>query len=320
MKPLVLLIHGLKIRSILTGRGEYHQNSTSPIPWRENKNTEFHDLPLWLENDGCEVYLATYDSGHDGVPSIEVAAQTVHDQILGLATKNPNRKITIIAHSIGGLIIRAYIDGPLYKQDQNKLKHDFIEKVIMVGTPNNGTPYKQFVHYFVDYKNNNHFVGLQNLFSRSYIKSFNKKYSHKDSLVPYYVIVGNLCSKIYGRAIQTYISLGWGENDGACPVKSAFGIKNVAGKAIVPLAHENFMGKCYYEANNTKPNILYTNYIKPLIIDNDSTNFSKETLNSISNPWWSYAVLSVMWVLFSSVFLYLNIKRMLSRVKTSKII
>lgn len=301
MKSPVLLIHGLKTRSILTGQSEDLQNSPYPINWLENKNRTFEDLPKWLASDGFDVYLATYNSGYNSVPAILDIVKVVREQIRNLAKKYPKEKITIIAHSLGGLVVRAYIDGRGYKDDCKLLNRDFIERVVMIGTPNNGSPFGRFLHYFLNYENNPHLRGLKNLYNRKFMRKFNKKYTHKATSIPYFVIAGNVCNNLYGKLLQTYVSLRWGDNDGACPVRSAFDIESLAGKAIVPFAHENILGLSYYESADHKPNQLYLDYLRPLLLKNDSSNFQKKPEVGKNFHWWLYPLIGILFSIASIV-------------------
>lgn len=301
MKPIVLLIHGLKTRSILTGHGEAHHNTDQPVAWEKGVACEFHDLPLWLTDDGCEVYFATFDNGYKRVPAVLDCVETIRKQILHLVQKNPKQKITIIAHSISGLIMRAYIDGSLYSDDKTKLGYDFIKNVIMIGTPNNGSPYSSFMQFFSDYKNNPNLAGLQNIYDHRFVEEFNQKFVHKNIEIPYYVVAGNHCSMFFGRPIQAYVALRWGNNDGACPIRSAFNLENVAGKAIVPYSHEGILGHCYYSSDHGKQNVLYAKYLRPLIIKNDPSSFCETPTDTAHFPAWVYVLMIVMFPLFATV-------------------
>lgn len=78
---------------------------------------------------GCTLFPAPYDWRI----SIDDAAENYLEKVINYAKlKAGTGKVNIVAHSMGGLVARAYIQSDHYKD-----KND-IEKLVMVGTPNNG--------------------------------------------------------------------------------------------------------------------------------------------------------------------------------------
>ena len=110
-KDIVVLVHGL-------GRGK-----SIMIP-----------LQTRLEKAGFSTALIDYHSINKTPEQIltEVAQQ------IDTISRDSNQTIHFVGHSLGGLIIRAYLDS-------NRLKN--LGKVVLIGSPNKGTP---FVDYFRD--------------------------------------------------------------------------------------------------------------------------------------------------------------------------
>lgn len=74
------------------------------------------------------LFLFPYDWRH----SNEVAARNLQDYITGIQKIHPNAPITLVAHSMGGLVARRYITS--YRSGQN------VSRVFTIGSPFLGTP------------------------------------------------------------------------------------------------------------------------------------------------------------------------------------
>ena len=76
---------------------------------------------------GYEVRNVGYASISQSVDEIKTEVFSKFDQYI---SKNPEKKIHFVGHSLGGLLVRAYLD-------QKKLKN--LGSVVLMGTPNKGT-------------------------------------------------------------------------------------------------------------------------------------------------------------------------------------
>ncbi len=103
-RPLVLLIHGLDSDSDMWG-----------------------SLVDLLARDGRQV--ATFDYPSDG-PIAEDTARLAA-ALTDLHRSYPTLRVDIIAHSMGGLVARDYIEGPHYRGG--------VDRLMMLGTPNTGS-------------------------------------------------------------------------------------------------------------------------------------------------------------------------------------
>jgi hypothetical protein len=114
----------------MVASGEIQQFKTLPYDWRYsvsdivNRGIILEDGKISYENELAE----------DQVPFMISEIQT-------LADNSKNRKVTLVAHSNGGLVAKALI----YRLSQMKEEGvstliDAIDRVIMVGTPQLGTP------------------------------------------------------------------------------------------------------------------------------------------------------------------------------------
>ncbi len=79
------------------------------------------------ENPGANLFPAPYDWRQ---PNSVSATQFLMNQIDRAKFLSGKTKVDVIAHSMGGLVVRSYIQSPNYRDD--------IDKFIMIGTPNHG--------------------------------------------------------------------------------------------------------------------------------------------------------------------------------------
>jgi len=108
-RPLVLLIHGVDSDSDMWG-----------------------SLTGLLAGDGRQV--ATFNYPSDG--PIDEDSARLAAALIDLRHSYPGLRLDIIAHSMGGLVARDYIEGPDY--------HGGVDRLIMLGTPNAGSTWARW--------------------------------------------------------------------------------------------------------------------------------------------------------------------------------
>jgi pimeloyl-ACP methyl ester carboxylesterase len=126
-KPVVVLVHGWQGLS-LSG----HSCSEGITSYPDNQNFRIdnaEDMPDWLHGS-FEVWSAHLDSSIWGTPSLDENAKCLAKQLAVVRNRAPDHKVTIIAHSMGGLVARAYMESSLYQGDVNRL--------ITLGSPHGG--------------------------------------------------------------------------------------------------------------------------------------------------------------------------------------
>ena len=113
-RPPVLLVHGL---------------CGSIDSWNDVINQAWLG-PEWTTAD---IVRRTFDPNGDGETNDSPTdmAQLVWQEIQGMKQTYGVRTVDIVAHSMGGLTTRAYVQGPAFQGDVNKL--------VMLGTPNHGS-------------------------------------------------------------------------------------------------------------------------------------------------------------------------------------
>jgi len=92
----------------------------------------FKHLEDWLEKDGYKdnVYCANPVASLKFLPPLSVNALRLAADIAEIKGKTGAGEVIIIAHSLGGLIARAYIESSLYQND--------VARLYVLGSPNGG--------------------------------------------------------------------------------------------------------------------------------------------------------------------------------------
>ncbi|MDF5728781.1 MAG: alpha/beta hydrolase [Rhizonema sp. PD38] len=84
---------------------------------------------VWLEKKGYTVHSFAYDWRK----SIDQSANQLKVFVEEKAADQPNKQFVFVAHSMGGLVVRRYLD--IFKAQAEER----LEKLIMLGTPNKGS-------------------------------------------------------------------------------------------------------------------------------------------------------------------------------------
>lgn len=95
----------------------------------------YDDLVASLEKNGFVKDVSLFDFPYDWRINNETNARYLQARVEGIVSQTKVSKVDVVAHSIGGLIARAYveeIDGAQYQ--------DTINKLITLATPNGGSP------------------------------------------------------------------------------------------------------------------------------------------------------------------------------------
>ena len=129
-KAPVVLVHGWQ------GLGDRTFRCSEGIsrPGPQVTNT-FGDMAAWLQDDGFDVWIAHLDTGPGGTPLLENNAWgpgCLKDQIVYVKQETGAPQVILIAHSMGGLVSRAYSEGPEYQSD--------VQALITLGSPHAGIP------------------------------------------------------------------------------------------------------------------------------------------------------------------------------------
>jgi pimeloyl-ACP methyl ester carboxylesterase len=100
--------------------------------WRGGATT-FGAVPVALANAGYHVEKAILVSTESSTPTVEENAKILQQTIDRARDATGQPRVIVVAHSMGGLVSRAYIENPeRYRQD--------VDQLFTFGTPHEGTP------------------------------------------------------------------------------------------------------------------------------------------------------------------------------------
>jgi pimeloyl-ACP methyl ester carboxylesterase len=99
---------------------------------QETFGTDWTSIPQTLMRAGYQVSFANLQTLHANTPALEVNARVVQQAVYDARMATGKPKVIIIAHSMGGLVSRAYIEGPRYQND--------VQALFTFGSPHLGTP------------------------------------------------------------------------------------------------------------------------------------------------------------------------------------
>jgi len=92
--------------------------------------TDFDEMPSVLAEDNFLVYFAQWTTGNAGTMSRDAAANCLASQIAAVRGNDTDGKVLLVAHSMGGLVSRNYLETNKYAND--------VERLITFGTPHAG--------------------------------------------------------------------------------------------------------------------------------------------------------------------------------------
>lgn len=100
----------------------------------EQQYIPLHDIGPWLIADGYAPYYAILTTSPDYTPTFAENGRCLEQQLRNWVARvdQPSPKFTVIAHSMGGLVVRACLA-------QSEFCRTVIKQVITLGTPHNGT-------------------------------------------------------------------------------------------------------------------------------------------------------------------------------------
>lgn len=170
----------------VTVLGQPRELPQSPLPvvlihgWQDSEiaeESQFKYMARWLERDGFDVYYAT---GISPERNLFQNAQKLKEAIERARADSGTSRVSLVAHSMGGLVARAYVESALYSGD--------VAQVTMLGTPQAGL---ELWHGYLlrQAVRNTGMPSLQEL-APEHMLLFNRTH-HPRTDVPYYLIAGN---------------------------------------------------------------------------------------------------------------------------------
>jgi alpha-tubulin suppressor-like RCC1 family protein/pimeloyl-ACP methyl ester carboxylesterase len=210
-KPVVVLVHGwwgLKFPGF-----KIHKDSCKDAEHAKDiNNIPTNDFGVFAKNlmdAGWDVWVAHVATGPDGTPIIEDNADCLKKQLSNIQAATPVTSVVLIAHSMGGLVSRAYIESPV-----NGYYLHNVSRLITLGTPHDGTP----LGIAPCASNQKDDAACQ--FSTTGIDYFISSYPRANSSVLYDFIGGTASPGTFGDLLKKSAQ---GPNDGVVGAESSLG-------------------------------------------------------------------------------------------------
>jgi hypothetical protein len=178
-------------------------------------------------------------------------------------------KVILIAHSMGGLVARAYIEGPYYRGD--------VETLFTFGSPHLGTPEDaiSFLLNGISFGNScKTYQAAVCDFSVLGMRLFNIGH-HRNTEVNYHLVSGDTpydSRNASGKAMDWLIGTPWTPDDAAVPTTSGTGLAGSIDRLITNELHgpgTNFGPHTYFIKNNDANN-SYDLCIKKVLVENEA--------------------------------------------------
>jgi pimeloyl-ACP methyl ester carboxylesterase len=248
-KTPIILVHGFQ---------GFHEGPPKVVGSCDDQRVDpdryFEGLKGWLEGPTFggryAVTFAHLDTTRCYTPRIHENARHIV-RALDAAGASPTNRAIIIAHSMGGLVTRAYVEDPAqYRGD--------VAEIFTFGTPHLGINYTtKWLGLFMGPQLMNIYdiVSLKQRalddFQRSEAESFNRV-RRRTNGVTYHLISGNLApSEAAGSAKILGFAFGDMPNDGLVPSISGLGLDGDIDRYETSEAHAPGMGGTYYFAGGS---------------------------------------------------------------------
>jgi pimeloyl-ACP methyl ester carboxylesterase len=208
---VVMLVHGWQGqsgRSYQCGSGatglKLHNSSS------DNTVEDFEKIGDLLDSKGIVVYYAQWTTRRDFTSSRDAAADCLKQQIAQAKLDDADGKVTLLAHSMGGLVSRTYLETSRYDWD--------IDRLLTFGSPHAGVPFEVLSRWLGIVCDSINIVGECEL-GTVRTQAFNLKYSQREG-VRYEFVGGN---QGFGWVTDSLVYWASGEHDGIVSVSSALG-------------------------------------------------------------------------------------------------
>ncbi len=263
-----ILVHGLKSASILrrdqrlgvADKSFEYKYGTHFVP--QAILNDFESLPGFLSRNHVEVFFSSYPCGTLSCPTIESCSNSIREQIISIHSQHQDMQLCVVAYCLGGLVVRAYLESELYSIDCSRFRTDFIDKLILVGTPNLGLGADFFVNFLKLFGRRDTHQAFWELTDRNFYQEFNQKY-HQSRSINYLLIGGTKPQSPVGKVFNWLVNRRYGMNDGAVALKSAIGLE-YGRKITTPLSHSAVFGNFYFGDSKCSTRIIseITKFIK----------------------------------------------------------
>ncbi len=249
-KPPIVFVHGWN-------GGDIRNWSCDQV----EPHTYFEQIDNLLLNSDYYVEYARLNSSTCYTPPVEANVTFLKSAIVRAKQATNQPRVILVAHSMGGLVARAYIEGGSYEDD--------VSELFTLGTPHLGTPV-DFLVMFAD--------GLSlGAYCRQFqpavcdftvqgMMNFNSDHDREDG-VKYHLISGDappLPRTLLGILADNLLI---GPDDGAVPSWSGWGLSGHLDRRQTDETHIRSSGPRNYFARDGGLSTSYLECLKPILVD-----------------------------------------------------
>ena len=226
----------------------------------------FQQVDNLLHDNGYYVAYARLESSSCYTPPIEESVWRLEDaiQLAKAATNQP--RVILVAHSMGGLVSRAYMEGSTYNND--------IAQLFTFGSPHQGVP-DDLLAFFANGLSFGTYCGYQAAvcdFSYLGMQLFNQSHPFRVAGVAYHVISGD--APLSPRTIQGTLAdaLLGGADDGAVQTVSGLGLSGKLDRWSTDETHSAGSGPRNYFTRDEVSSTSYVQCLKRVLVDHTADN------------------------------------------------
>jgi pimeloyl-ACP methyl ester carboxylesterase len=227
---------------------------------RPDPRDEFWRVEQALEAAGYYVGYAGLETSPCYTPPIIHNVGRLRNAISSARAVTGYDKVILIAHSMGGLVSRAYIEGPFFNHD--------VSALFTFGSPHRGVPFDALVYLANGISLGKYCTKLQPAACEFTLgmDSFNKHFRNRAADVTYHLISGNAPRRPReGVAIPLYWLLAGGD-DGLVQTSSGLGLAGTLDRWWTDEVHGPGSGPRSYFIRNEGESRSYVQCLKRILV------------------------------------------------------
>jgi len=234
------------------------------LPWGDcgDPEPDFGLVDNDLSTAGYHVEYAILETSPCYTPPLTENVDELKQAIDSAKAATGQDQVILITHSMGGLVSRAYIEGPDYAGD--------VEALFTFGSPHRGVPADFLAFLANGLSLGKYCEEIQPAvcdFSETGMILFNQTHSNRAPGVVYHAISGDApFSPRSGIAKATKFLLPGGD-DGAVQTHSGIGLDGILDRWVTDEVHSTGMGPRSYFVRDDGQSMSYTQCLKPVLVD-----------------------------------------------------
>ena len=247
-----------------------------------NNSCDWPDPKSYFAKVDDAIHAAGYYVGYASLQSSSCYTPPVTENVARLEnaialakTATHQSKVILIAHSMGGIVARAYIEGPDYEND--------VSELFTFGTPHIGVPADLLVFFANGLSIGTYCADYQPAvcdFSVTGMLLFNQNHKQRQG-VKYHIISGD--APFFSRTGLGMITapLIAGADDGIVPTLSGTGYAGLVDRWTTDETHGTNLGPRAYFVRDGADSTSYTKCLKKVLVDGGTTCGSSSTWNTV---------------------------------------